>query len=260
MSNSDAGKDKHVKQFWDEKAVIDTTTGEITQPDIHQRSLEISRILPYLSHGDRLLDLGCGDGYSTRIFADRVKEVVGMDYSKEMILKANKLSHGYPKITFYEKDMRNLSQSDAGLFDCVVTERSLINLASWAEQKKAISNISDVLVKGGTYIMCEGSADGRAELNKIRIRNGLSEMPPVWHNIDFQSDQTLQFISKYFEIIEHVSFGVYDLISRVVHPLLVAPEEPQYQAKINQIASDVSKTINALPECSRVLFLILKKI
>lgn len=54
-------------------------------------------------------------------------------------------------------------------------------------------------------------------------------------------------------------FGVYDFISRVVHPLIVAPEQPQYNARINEVAAKLALNLRRFENLSRVLFLVLRK-
>lgn len=84
-------KTKHsrVRKFWDERAVQEgVSSHEVTHKDIWQRWLEIKAIGDYLRKKDRVLDVGCGNGYSTRIFAGLCKEIVGIDYSNEMIDRA----------------------------------------------------------------------------------------------------------------------------------------------------------------------------
>ncbi len=50
------------------------------------------------------LDVGCGDGLLARKLAERVKRVVGIDKSPEMIACARDLAAGYPEVTFGEGD------------------------------------------------------------------------------------------------------------------------------------------------------------
>jgi hypothetical protein len=65
-------------------------------------------------------------------------------------------------------------------------------------------------------------------------------MPVVWHNHDFEGERTLRFLDRWFTLEQQLGFGTYDLVARVVHPLLVAPEQPQYGAHINEIAARVA--------------------
>lgn len=63
--------------------------------------------------GKKLLDVGCGPGQFSRIFANQGFEVVGIDYSKAMIDKANSLSVNKDNLEYKVMDMRNLK----GFFD-----------------------------------------------------------------------------------------------------------------------------------------------
>ena len=52
-----------------------------------------------------------------------------------------------------------------GEFDVVVTQRVLINLSSWEDQKRALLNVHRVLNPGGRYIMIENTNDAFLALN-----------------------------------------------------------------------------------------------
>lgn len=253
-----------VKHFWAKRAVQENISPEnVTHKDIWQRWLEIAMIGSYLRKNTRVLDVGCGNGYSTRIFAASCREIVGIDYSEAMIKRAKeesrkKVRSGTPP-QFHQCDVLNLSSSLYGKFDIATSERCLINLDSFEKQKKAISNIASVLKPNGRFIFVEGSAEGRMTLNRYRKMFGLPAMPRVWHNIDFRERETLLFLKKYFTIEERRHFGTYDFLSRIVHPLLVRPREPQYDAKINEIAARLALEVQEFGQVSRVLFLVLWK-
>ncbi|MFH1759695.1 MAG: hypothetical protein ABIA63_01215 [bacterium] len=93
----------------------------------------------------------------------------------------------------------------------------------------------------------------------MRETAGLEIMPHVWYNTDFEKKKTTSFLSKYFNIKEILNFGVYDFIARVIHPLLVKPEQPKYDAHINKIAAKLSLLTRGFEDISRVLFIVLKK-
>lgn len=254
-----------VKSFWEEKAEQEDVSSErVTHKDIWQRWLEIRSISFYLNKKDRVLDVGCGNGYSTRIFNNLVNEIIGIDYSNAMITRARKETTeenppARKKPTFLQCDVLDLSPSFAGYFDTVISERCLINLTNFDEQKRAIENIASVLKTGGLFIFVEGSAEGRLNLNTEREKFGLPKMPPVWHNVDFHEKETLKYLRKSFILKDRRSFGLYDFLSRIVHPLMVAPKEPKYDARINEIAAKLSQDIQVFQNLSRVLFLVLKK-
>jgi ubiquinone/menaquinone biosynthesis C-methylase UbiE len=255
---------ENVRNFWDKRASAKAVTpDQVTHKDIWQRWLEIQHISRYLEKNDRVADIGCGNGYSTRIFAGLVREIIGMDYSETMVARAReetRLENPSGKApTFLQCNVLDLSPEISGYFDKAVSERCLINLADFEEQKRAISNIASVLKPGGRFIFVEGSEDGRGRLNALRKRVGLTEMPRVWHNVDFKEAETLSYMEQWFVLEERKSFGIYDFLSRVVHPLLVAPKEPGYEDPINEIAARLSVETEGLGSISRVLFLVLRK-
>jgi SAM-dependent methyltransferase len=258
----EAYQEKNTKEFWNNLASDRTlSTDQVTHKDIWQRWLEIELIKRFLRPESRVLDVGCGNGYTTKKISALVKEIIGIDFSPEMIKRAveENIANSKGAVKFAVMDVLELNKSSFGLFDIVVSERCLINLAGWEEQKKAISNIASVIEPGGRYIFVEGSRDGRKNLNALRQTVGLEAMPPVWHNVDFDLNATLDYLENFFEIEENLNLGIYDYISRVVHPLLVYPEQPKYDAKINEVAAKLALQGQEFGKISRVIFLVLKK-
>lgn len=250
--------DAQVKAFWDDRARERShDDSEVTHRDVWQRWLEIETIKEYLRPDDRLLDVGCGAGYSTRLVADRVREAVGVDYSEAMIERARAAAAGSPRLRFEAGDVLGLGPEQFGRFDVAVSSRCLINLASWEDQQRAIRNIASVLQPGGRFLFLEGLEEGRARLNAVRQESGLPAMPKVWHNIDFVEDRLLRAVEPLFHVDARRHFGVYDFIARVVHPLLVAPEAPQYDSRINEIGAQLALHRQEFGEISRVIFLVL---
>ncbi len=253
--------DARVKAFWDERArERSNDDSEVTHRDVWQRWLEIETIKSCLRSGDRLLDVGCGAGYTTRLVADRVREAVGVDYSEAMIERARAAAGGSPQLRFEAGDVRALGPERFGRFDVVLSSRCLINLASWEDQQRAIRNVASVLEPGGRFLFLEGLEDGRTRLNALREQSGLSAMPPVWHNVDFVEQRLLRAVEPLFRVADRRHFGVYDFIARVVHPLVVAPEAPQYEARINQVGAQLALHRQEFGEISRVIFLVLVRL
>jgi len=251
-----------IRNFWQSRAADKTlSSSEVTHKDIWQRWLEIETIKRYLKSGDRVLDAGCGNCYTTREISSSVREIIGIDSSPEMIKRAleEKKTEGIESINFAVLDVLELDQSKFGLFNVVISERCLINLDSWEKQQRAIANLASVISPGGRLIFVEGCKDGRTSLNEFRAKVGLEPMPPVWHNLDFDKVETLAYLGNFFDIEEQITFGVYDFISRVLHPLLVSPQQPQYDSRINEVAARLSLNSQEYGEISRILFLVLKK-
>jgi SAM-dependent methyltransferase len=230
-----------VKSFWESRAAdpsLDAT--QVTHPDIWQRWLEIETIKRLLWREAIVIDVGCGNGFSTKQLAPLVKRIVGIDQSEGMIRRAREESALPSNASFLVADVLHLSPAQFGTFDVALTIRCLINLPDWETQQRALANVAGILKPGGLYIFVEGLGEGRASLNRLRKSVGLNEMPVVWHNLDFERERSLRFLHRWFTLERELGFGTYDLIARVVHPLLVAPEQPKYGARINEIAARVA--------------------
>ena len=146
------------------------------------------------------------------------------------------------------------------MFDVALSIRCLINITDRDKQYAALANIASVLKPSGLFIFLEGSKDGRDGLNGLRVAAGLDAMPKVWHNVDFQEEDLMGFLRQHFEVVERISFGIYDLVARVIHPLLVRPEAPSYEASINEIGASLAlNRPHDLADISRVVGLVLRK-
>lgn len=245
-----------IKEFWKNRSKHIKNGQTLTHNDIWQRWLEIELISSFIPENSRIIDIGCGNGYTTNIIAPLSKDIIGIDYCDEMIQRAEM---DYPDVRFCVVDVMCLRPEDFGMFDVAISERCLINLTSWEDQKKAISNIASVIKCGGLLLFVEGSKHGRDNLNSMRTSMGLSPMPSVWHNLDFSEPELVDYLEKFFMIEKKLYFGVYDFISRVVHPMIIFPDEPRYDAKINETAARLSLNRQEFSNISRTLFFVLKK-
>lgn len=86
----------------------------------------------HLNSGQVICDLGCGDGYSTWKLAQSGFQMTGVDFSEEMIKKAEKLA-GQKEITFTKADIANTPFSSQ-TFDGVLA----INSLEWTESPLAV--------------------------------------------------------------------------------------------------------------------------
>src|SRR5262245_38732440 len=203
--------DSRVKEFWETRAQDESLTDvEATHSDVWQRWLEIETIKPYLLAEDRLVDVGCGSGYATRLLAPLVREAVGFDFSESMIGRARAAAAGRAGLRFEVGDVLSVDPASLGQFDVALSVRCLINLESWELQQRALENIARLVRPGGRVILVEGLADGRRALNAARTSVGLSEMPAVWHNVDFEEAPLLAYLDRDFTIADRRHFGVYD--------------------------------------------------
>ena len=111
-----------VRDIWNKRAKIDKEK----LPDRLLHKLEVNSLIKHISKSDKVLDAGCGSGYSSRRISKFCSEVKGIDFAKELIKKAK--NEDTPSNTeFQEGDITNLKFKD-GTFDKVITQLVLINL------------------------------------------------------------------------------------------------------------------------------------
>jgi SAM-dependent methyltransferase len=79
-----------IREFWTKQAQLHGKSYAASWSDQYAIELEIRTILDWLEDGDKVLDVGCANGFSTLEFAAHKKvEIKGLDYIPEMILQAN---------------------------------------------------------------------------------------------------------------------------------------------------------------------------
>jgi len=244
---------KNVKTFWDNTTV--------TSRDFYARDLETATILSYLKSDDKVLDVGCGTGSETIKFAGKVRNITGIDYSENMIIAANKLMESLEirNAKFLVSNALDLPFGNEE-FDVVIGERLLINLSDVNTQVKATREIYRVLKSGGCYFCLEVTIQGHQRVNKFRELFGLKPLEKYWHNNYLDEENFPKSLDYGFTLVEKKSFGMYHFLSKVMHPLLVQPNEPEYLSEFNLVANKIGKKILDFKRCShQVLYLFRKK-
>ena len=229
-----------VKAFWDQQALQHGISDLATAPDHYYRELEISHIKEHLPFAARVLDVGCGNGYSTLAFAEHLplsSFIIGIDYSEEMIAQAKTREHA----RYIKFEVADITKPlPYGKFDCIISERCLINLASWQEQQEAILRLRSHLAKGGRLILVENTLAGLNALNSLRAIFGLSPIEMRWHN-NYLPEEIDDFLLDNFNVMHAENIGnLYYIISRVVYAAICAQQSglpPDYNDIHNMIAA-----------------------
>jgi len=242
--------EKSIKQFWDEQAEAFQESDLATAPDHYYREMEVGRILSHLSDGEAILDVGCGNGYSTLRFSKALpsSRIIGIDYSESMIRHAKGAlakSDLASRIEFLVSNVLSLTLDPSinnKRFDTIISERCLINLQNWEEQRTALLQMKELMNRGGRIVLTENTQEGLANLNSLRGQFGLPSIAVRWHN-SYLPQKTLEdFLPEHFavEAVENIG-NLYYIISRVVYAKLAALEgkEPKYLHPINEIASQL---------------------
>ncbi len=200
--------------------------------------LEIDNISKYIKDGDKVLDVGCANGFAAIEQASRHDiSINGIDFSEEMIRNSlmEKCKVG---------DVRDIPFEDE-TFDVTYTTRCLINLPTWEEQIIGIKECLRVTKTGGTVILSEAFYEPLQRLNALRLICGLS--PLVEH--DFNRYIKKRDIGRLFvELglnsgVEWVDFSsVYYLGSRFLRDLVTDIDAYEgYSNPINEAFYELEK-------------------
>ena len=227
---------KGIKLYYKEQAKKFGTDKRSTISDINTRNLEIEALLKYIENNKDVLEIGCGNGYTAKVIAEKKKiNLTAIDFSEDLIKLAKKqiIKGSISKVTFNIGDATNLKFPDNS-FDVVFTERCLINLITWNHQKKALSEIFRVLKSRGVLILLEAFSDGWENLNKTRAEFGLKAIPQSPHNTFFEKEKVINFFTNKLEFLKEDNFlSTYHFGSRVLYPILLKAttnKEPEYNS------------------------------
>lgn len=239
----------------------DATDPYATSRDYNARELEILAIKRALGGPGRVLDLGCGNGYTLLALGSELEgfDLTGIDFSPNLIDGAHRLREAHmgelksmPR--FVEGDaIAHLAETADASLDYVISERFVQNMPSRDVQLQVLGEIHRVLRPGGRLLMCEGSATGFDALNGIRAALGLSVIPAT----SAENVSAIRFddaeIERYavdelgFDLVDKNGFSTFFLIARVLHPLLVAPDSPRFDSPINEYARQIQEHAPMVP-------------
>jgi ubiquinone/menaquinone biosynthesis C-methylase UbiE len=271
---------ENVRDFWNKEAKEWGDDPRVTIRDHYFRLLEIETVCNLIRGGHQALDIGCGSGFSSIYYAEVLDDLLAVDYAELMVDRARRFLHDpsyyNETMTRYAGNGRpvlrgnlrfehgNLLAIDvpSGALDTVIAERVLINLPTQDLQDRAVGEVARVLCPGGLWTLVEVSNQGHQSVDSIRETFGLPRIEKYWHNLYIDEphfNTVLQFSG--FSIRKIHRFETYQFLTKVVHPVVVAPEEPQFLAGFNKAAWLVSRQFPAYEDVNRIgLERFLKKI
>lgn len=130
-----------------------------------QFTWDIEILSQYALDGERVLDLGCGNGRLLEILGEKPIEYFGLDTSEKLIEIAKKK---YPQDRFEVGDILKLPYSD-NFFNKVFAIRILHHIPSKAFRLRAIEEIKRVLKPGGILILTVWNVWGsKYKINLLR--------------------------------------------------------------------------------------------
>jgi ubiquinone/menaquinone biosynthesis C-methylase UbiE len=247
-------------QHWSKRAETVEHDRNVNIQDIFQRELEFEFICPHLNSTTRVLEVGCGNGYSTAVFRKSAGHVDAFDQSESMIARA-KSTVGETNNRFFVDNVLAPSTAIAGPYDAVICVRVLINLRNLNEQQTAVQAMSALVKPSGNLILVEGYLDGFRALDKLRSSVNLPPIEPAKINFYSSLDQILPLVAANFEITHEYHLGNYDYLTRVVYPLLVGPDKVTHNTEFHDRLHVLARTFNPdeLKPISRIRGFILRR-
>lgn len=227
---------------WNERVVQELDATAVNIADTSQRQLETEFLLKHLDPADRVLEVGCGNGFLTNIIRDRVAHVDAFDYADNMVRYALKL-HGVRNNRFFHDNV--LAPSDwQGPYDSIVCVRVLINLRDFSEQNGAVDNMRNALRPGGRLVLIEGFSDGFKELNLLRAAAGIEGLQPAKINYYSALSDMREYLNQGFSTTAEFHTGCFDFLTRVVYPSLVGAQNATGHSEFHERILGVARSFN----------------
>lgn len=114
----------------------------------NEYELEEIKKLSKKESGNKILDIGCGTGYSVKIFTDAKYDIVGLDKSEAMISKAES---NYPKCEFINDDFLKSNMFDYDSYSHILCLGKTIYEIK--DKEVFFENCSSILSKDGFLII-----------------------------------------------------------------------------------------------------------
>ena len=217
---------EEIRAFWTQQALQHGESASASWSDHRVIDMEIRAMVSLLEDGDKVLDVGCANGYSTvQLASQRAISIRGLDYIPEMIEAARKrlssLSHPLSgKLEFAVGNILQLAEG-AETYDKVVVIRVVINLREWANQLTAIRECARVLRRGGLLLMSEATLQGWKKLNLLRREWGLGDIAMPGFNTYLDEQLVINSVRGELELLDLLNFAsTYFVGTRVLKPLL----------------------------------------
>ncbi len=186
--------------------------------------------------GLRVLDVGCGTGFLSLLFAEMGCAVTGIDLAPDMLARARaKIDAAGLKADFREGDAEN-PPFDPGTFDRIVCRHVVWTLP---DPEAAFRNWHRILAPGGRVVPVEGSWTPRTRGDRLRawIAGALERLAPTpghdphWQALYPGNPSNLPYFGgmppeTLAAALEHAGFsirGVDDLNAVIAHERTRAP-------------------------------------
>lgn len=233
--------DKDIASRWDGSAAMWARTVR-AGGDIYREVVNNPAFFKFLGsiRDKKVLDLGCGEGYNTRILAKKGAKVTGIDFSKELIkLAVEKEKEGKLGIKYCCRNAANLSIFKDNSFDVIVSFMALMDMR---DLQSVCNEVRRVLKPKGRFVFsilhpCFNR--WKSELGWEKDEKG----NPLYYKIDNYFDEGLK------EIVFTLGMGRVTLPKKILtfHYTLTS-----YFKSIHQAGMSVSRLEEVRPTKSAI--------
>jgi SAM-dependent methyltransferase len=227
---------------WSKRAASVANDIEVNLMDVFQREIEYDYVCSRLEPAMCVLEVGCGNGFSTDRFRRLVDHVDAFDYAEQMIERA-KQAFGETNNRFIHDNVLDPQRLE-GPYDATICIRVLINLANLEQQKIAVSNLASLTKPGGILILAEGFTDGFDALNDLRAQVGLPEIEPAAINFYSALADLEPTLDELFAREDTFHLGAYDYLTRVMYPLIVGAANASHNSNFSERCSQLARAFN----------------
>jgi ubiquinone/menaquinone biosynthesis C-methylase UbiE len=237
----------HIKEYWESQGQTHCASHWASWGDNWMMDLEIETIGKHIKEGDRVLDIGCANGYATfrQAESNKLASIVGVDFAESMVSAARRTKEQKclgDDVSFFEGDVRSLQFPD-DTFDVAYTTRVLINLPTWEQQMQGVAECIRVVKPNGIVVLSEGFWEPLMLLNAMRA---LRNLPPLVEH-DFNRYLKMSVLEAFlkklglpYQIDDFSS--IYYLGSRFLRELVTdASAYPGFTNPINEVFYEIEK-------------------
>ncbi|NMB66815.1 methyltransferase domain-containing protein [Candidatus Woesearchaeota archaeon] len=201
---------------------LDYSTPDIFLSKIENRFIrnKLSKI-PFKS----LLDVGCGNGFSTRDMTYSLKDkiIIGIDNNPLAIKNAiNLVKHNKSsKYTFINANLDSLNFKE-GQFDIIIAKRFLCNIPSDRLKEETIKKMSSFLDSKGYLFIFDLIQEGYTKTNNIRKNINLEELTQPNHTLIPKEKDIIQMAESSSLKIDKIydPTSTYYASTRILYPFL----------------------------------------
>jgi SAM-dependent methyltransferase len=229
------------EEHWDDRARGVDDAAAVNIEDVYQRDLELDFVCEHLG-GGKLLEVGCGNGFNTTRYREHADSIDAFDFSGDMVRRAER-DHPGETVRYYEASVVDSNSAPDGAYDAVVCIRTLINVPDLAAQRVAIENMLSWRAPGGVLILIEGFSDGFDALSDLRSSLGLPALQPAGINTYTAVADVGDLLTGGGETIATFHTGAWDVLTRVVLPLIAGPDQVRGVGPFHPALLDVSRVI-----------------